>query len=146
MRTLFLIDSVAEITDAMRDHMVVTGSHGGASAARFAVAKSPFVVAFNDAGIGLEQAGIAGINLLAVHGIAAFAVAHSSARIGDARSTYESGVITHVNANAAALGVCTGQHCCDAVNALSNNFTAPSTTAVVNGAEEPSVPSSTDRA
>jgi hypothetical protein len=116
MRTLFLIDSVAEIIDSMHDHVVATGSHGGISAARFAIAKTPFIVAFNDAGVGLDHAGIAGLTLLDKHCIAAFAVAHTSARIGDARSTYEEGVITHVNACAAALGLREHQRCCEAIS------------------------------
>jgi hypothetical protein len=118
MRTLFLIDSVAEVTDGMRDHIVVTGSHGGLSAARFALAKPPFIVAFNDAGVGLDQAGIAGLALLDEHAIAAFAVAHTTARIGDARSTYEQGVIMHVNTLAVSLGIRSRQQCREALIGL----------------------------
>jgi hypothetical protein len=38
-------------------------------------------------------------------GIAAATVSAASARIGDARSTYEDGIVSRVNARAAALGL-----------------------------------------
>ena len=41
-------------------------------------------------------------------GIAAATVAAASARIGDARSTYEDGILSRVNARAAALGIAPG--------------------------------------
>ena len=61
-------------------------------------------MAFNDAGIGTDGAGIAALPWLQQHGIAALAVAHDSARIGEAASTWQDGVISAVNDAAAALG------------------------------------------
>jgi hypothetical protein len=58
---------------------------------------------FNDAGIGKDGAGIAALPLLQQHGIGAVAVAHDSARIGEAASTWDDGVISALNATAAAL-------------------------------------------
>lgn len=118
MPTLFLLDSIAEISSAMQGQWVVSGSHGGLSAARFALVHAPKLVVFNDAGGGLDQAGIAGLSLLEEHQIAAAAVAHTSARIGEAKSTFHDGVITHVNAHAYALGVRTGERCEDAIARL----------------------------
>lgn len=45
-------------------------------------------------------------------------MAHDSARIGEAESTLDDGVISHVNLLAQALGVCVGQRCLDLVEAL----------------------------
>ncbi len=50
-------------------------------------------------------AGISRLPALDARGIAAATVSAASARIGDARSTYEDGIISRVNARAAALGL-----------------------------------------
>jgi hypothetical protein len=55
---------------------------------------------------------------LEARGIAAAAVAATSARIGDARSTYEAGVISRLNARAAALGLREGMSARDFVAGL----------------------------
>ena len=60
---------------------------------------------FNDAGIGIDEAGVTRLPALDSRGIAAGTVAATSARIGDARSTYEDGILTRVNQRAAALGI-----------------------------------------
>lgn len=65
-------------------------------------------VVFNDAGIGKDNAGIAGLTMLDVQRIPAMAVAHTSARIGDAADTWEHGVISACNVSAAARGVRVG--------------------------------------
>ncbi len=108
---MILLDSIAEISPAMKGALVVSGSHGGVSAARFALAQAPAFVVFNDAGVGLDRAGIAGLALLDASGIAAATVSHESARIGEASSTLRDGVFTHVNACALALGVSVGERC-----------------------------------
>lgn len=117
-RPLHLVDSAARITPAMAGAVVVTGSHGGDSAARFALDGQPFLVVFNDAGVGLDGAGISGLQLLQAAGIAAAAVAHTSARIGHAGSTWHDGVISHAKGLAAASGVSPGRLCREALLAL----------------------------
>jgi uncharacterized protein YunC (DUF1805 family) len=121
---LFLIDSAALITPSMAGGVVVTGSHGGDSAAGFALPARPLLVVFNDAGRGLDDAGISGLRLLQEAGIAAATVAHTSARIGHASSTWNDGVVSHVNELAAALGVSAGQRCRDALQSFCS-LTAP---------------------
>jgi hypothetical protein len=64
---------------------------------------------FNDAGVGLDDAGIAGLALLQDAGLAACAVAHASACIGVAQSTLERGVVSHANAAARTLGLRLGE-------------------------------------
>ena len=75
-------------------------------------------MAFNDAGIGKDGAGIAALELLQAQGLAAALVGHHSARIGEARSTLHDGVISHCNALAAALGARAGQTCAALIDAL----------------------------
>lgn len=120
---LYLIDSAACITAAMAGGVVVTGSHGGDSAAGFALAARPFLAVFNDAGGGLDDAGISGLCALQESGIAAATVSHTSARIGHASSTWNEGVINHVNERAAALGLSPGQLCREALRTLCKTAT-----------------------
>jgi hypothetical protein len=97
---LVLLDSAAAIGATHRGAVVITGSHGGVSAARYARAFPPALVVFNDAGRGKGDAGIAGLALLQAEGIAAATVAHDSARIGEAADTLANGVLSAVNAAA----------------------------------------------
>lgn len=113
---LHLLDSVGYITPSMAGDVIVTGSHGGTSAARYALMGQPRLAAFNDAGGGRDHAGTAGLALLQAEGIAAFTVSHTSARIGEAQSTYQDGIVTHTNAAAAALGIHPGMTCQQAVS------------------------------
>jgi hypothetical protein len=113
VRRLVLIDSAAMV-DAVADAgaVIVTGSHGGlvGGVPAMALRAEGFAAAFNDAGIGIEQAGIARLAALEARGVAAITVAAGSARIGDARSTLRDGVISAVNPRAAALGAVVGAH------------------------------------
>ncbi len=104
-----LMDSIAEISTSNRGCVVVSGSHGGLSAALYAIAARPLLCVFNDAGVGKDEAGIAGLELLERHGIAACTVSHMSARIGVASSTFDDGIVSHANPSAFALGVKIGQ-------------------------------------
>ena len=112
---LRIVDSITELGHGDAGCIAVSGSHGGISSARFALAARPLLVVFNDAGIGRERAGIAALDFLQEHGIAAAAVSHDSARIGQARSTLDDGVVIHLNAMAQALGVAAGQPCAVAI-------------------------------
>jgi hypothetical protein len=111
MPTLRLIDSITELTAKEAGCIAVSGSHGGISSARFAAAARPLLSVFNDAGIGKDQAGIAGLAWLQTQGLAACTVAHSSACIGVAQSTLDQGIVNHANDLALSLGVCLGQTC-----------------------------------
>lgn len=112
----FLIDSVSAVTEEMRGQIVVTGSHGGISAAHLALAHPPALVVFNDAGVGLDNAGIRSLEILQIHGVAACTVSHLSARIGEAESTLRTGEISHANPHAQAAGIASGQTCVDAIS------------------------------
>ena len=102
---LRVVDSAAQLSASDQGCLAITGSHGGLSAARYAWVAMPWLVVFNDAGVGKDQAGIAGLAQLAQQGVAAATVSHTSARIGDASSTLADGVISYVNAPAKLLGL-----------------------------------------
>lgn len=106
---LRVVDSITELHAGDTGCVAVSGSHGGRSSARYALAARPRLSVFNDAGVGRDAAGIAALDLLQAQALAACTVAHSSARIGEAHSTLEHGVLSHVNATAHALGLRPGQ-------------------------------------
>ena len=110
---LWVLDSVTEAPGRCEGAVVVTGSHGGRSVARYALQARPLLVVFNDAGIGKDGAGIAALPLLAAAGIAACCVAHDSARIGEATSTLHDGIVSRANAAASALGARPGLRLAD---------------------------------
>jgi hypothetical protein len=103
-----LVDSITEAVGSGKGCVVVSGSHGGLSAARFALRAGVRLAVFNDAGIGKDGAGIAGLAWLQQRGVAALAVAHSTARIGDASSTWNDGIVSALNPHAEALGAHVG--------------------------------------
>jgi uncharacterized protein YunC (DUF1805 family) len=90
--------------------VVVTGSHGGLLGGRpdTALKYEALAALFNDAGIGIDEAGVTRLPALDARRIAAGTVAAASARIGDARSTYRDGILSRVNPCAAALGIVPG--------------------------------------
>jgi hypothetical protein len=110
-----VVDSITQLGPQDAGCIAVSGSHGGASAARYAVKARPLFCFFNDAGVGKDSAGLAGLDLLQENGLAGCTVAHTSARIGEARSTLETGEISHLNAAAKTLGIHVGQTCRSAI-------------------------------
>lgn len=105
---LRVVDSITELGPTDAGSVAVSGSHGGVSSARYAIAARPLLSVFNDAGVGRDGAGIAALDLMQAAGLAACTVGHQSARIGFAASTLHDGVVTHANALASALGVIVG--------------------------------------
>ena len=113
-----VIDSITELQPADAGCFALSGSHGGLSSARYAIAVRPLLSVFNDAGVGKDGAGIAGLALLQAQGLAACTVSHTSARIGQAASTLADGVVSHANAAATALGIRTRQALAPQLDAL----------------------------
>lgn len=114
MPAIRLIDSITELSTRDAGCLAFSGSHGGISSARFAADSRPLLSVFNDAGMGKDDAGIAGLAWLQTLGLAGCAVSHTSACIGIAQSTFDDGIISHANEAAHALGVRVGQACKDA--------------------------------
>lgn len=108
---IVVADSVTGLGARHRDAVLVSGSHGGVIAAHYAIIAGVRAVIFNDAGVGLHDAGIAGLPLLEGLGIAAAAVSHRTARIGDGHDTLASGIVSKANSVAAACGVHVGSPC-----------------------------------
>jgi len=104
-----IMDSITKVTPEDAGGLVVSASHGGASSGEFALEVPLKAVFFNDAGVGKEDAGIAALAMLQASGVAAGAVSHTSARIGDSQDMWDHGVVSHVNECARALGVLPGQ-------------------------------------
>ena len=102
------VDSIS-LADARDAGLVVaSGSHGGVPAGETAAAFQPTLALFNDAGFGIEQAGVAGLAILDKAGIAGATVGALSARIGDGHSTLMDGVLSKVNEAAYRLGARVG--------------------------------------
>jgi hypothetical protein len=99
------LDSIGMVVSSDAGQVLVIGSHaalhGGRPESALPVAAT--FAAFNDAGGALSR-----LPVLAARGIPAAAVDCMSARIGDARSMWETGVISDVNAPAAALRIAKG--------------------------------------
>lgn len=104
---VWALDSASLVSPEHKNAIVVTGSHGGLLGGKPETALKYDVLGalYNDAGIGKDEAGTSRLPALDTRGIAAATVSAASARIGDARSTYEDGIISRVNARAAALGL-----------------------------------------
>ncbi len=115
---IVLRDSVTKTEPGDRTCVLVTGSHGGVYAANLAARAGVRAAIFNDAGQGRDRAGVAGLDTLQELGLAAAAVAHDSARIGDAGDAWARGRLSAVNSLAAALGCAIGQPCAEAARAL----------------------------
>jgi hypothetical protein len=112
------MDSITLVGTEDAGAIVVSGSHGGSSSGEIALEIPLAAVFFNDAGIGKDDAGVAALAMLQARGIAAGTVAHTSARIGDAQDIWAHGVISRVNAAAAALGCLPGTPLREALAAL----------------------------
>ncbi len=119
-RQLVLLDSIAHIGAPCAGQVVVSGSHGGGSAAGFVLEQPapPHAVFFNDAGVGKDGAGMVALSLLEPRGVACAVYSHLSARIGDAADGRDHGVITHLNAAAGAEGLAVGMAVRDALAKL----------------------------
>jgi len=113
-----LLNSITDADISARGRVVVSGSHGGMYPAAIASHTGVHAVIFNDAGIGFEQAGIAGVRALDSGGMAAAAVACHSAEIGSATDALAHGVISFANDHARLVGVTLGMAAHDATALL----------------------------
>lgn len=105
-KAIVLIDSAALVEPGDAGCIVVTGSHGGLVGRRpeTALRVDALAAFFNDAGVGCESAGLGRLPVLEMRSIGAVVVAADSARIGDARSTLDDGIISFCNSVAERLG------------------------------------------
>lgn len=120
-REVWALDSITLSRPEDRRAVIVTGSHGALLGGRNddgLPAADVFAAFFNDAGGGKDDAGVARLPVLDARGIAAAAVSCDTARIGDGRSTYDTGVITRLNETARRLELKEGMSAREAVARL----------------------------
>lgn len=118
-----LLDSLGDLESDNKNSILVCGSHCGGNSDLARQVKNCHVKAvfLNNAGVGKNQAGIRGlVNYEAEH-ILACAVDHNSAEIGVSRDTWDSGVISHINALAQAFGIKIGDSVKETVDKLVNS-------------------------
>ena len=115
-------DSIVMLVPEDAGQVVVTGSHAALFRGRpdHGVSMDVKAIFFSDGGIGLDEAGVTRLPFLDTRGIPAGAVSVASAPIGDSRALYREGVLSRVNATAAALGITPGQTLRQAIASLTD--------------------------
>ncbi|MGI9525367.1 MAG: hypothetical protein ACR2PG_27365 [Hyphomicrobiaceae bacterium] len=121
-----VLDSVTHLRPNDRGRAAHCASHGGIYAGYYAAKMGVGAVILNDAGIGREAAGLAGVKLLDQLRVPAATISHRSARIGDGADGAARGVLSFVNQTAADLGLDVGMACADAMTLLSKADLVPS--------------------
>ncbi len=119
-RQVWGLDSASLVVAEDVGRVLICGSHGallpGNDAAALGI--EAFAAVFHDAGVGADGGGITRLPVLDRDGIAGATIAGDSARIGDARSVWQTGVISHLNPRAQALGGRVAMSCQDFVAAI----------------------------
>jgi hypothetical protein len=110
-RAIVLMDSASLVRPEDEGQIVVTASHGAliGGRAQMALQVRAFAAVYSDAGVGIDEAGISRLPALDGMGIAGVTVSARSARIGDAQSVYDDGIISHVNETARRLDASPGE-------------------------------------
>lgn len=98
--------------------VLCAGAHSGLSVVGYVKRLRPLGFLLSDGGMGKNRSGVAGLDPLDDAGIAGASVNALTARMGDGRSTYFDGVVSAVNARAAAKGVAIGQTAIEAADLL----------------------------
>jgi len=106
---IWALDSVGLALPGDAGRVLVFGSHGALHGGRAdsAIPVPALAAAFHDAGASAEV--MTRLPALAARGIPAVTVSAASARIGDARSMWETGIVSHVNAPAVTRGARGGE-------------------------------------
>jgi len=123
---IVVLDSVVLLTEANKGCVAFCASHGGDYAGYFAAKMGVSAVILNDAGIGKEAAGLAGVKMLDKLGVPSATVSHRSARIGDGKDGAARGVLSFVNSTAAQQGLKVGMTCASALELLASQDLPPS--------------------
>ena len=115
---LIIVNTTAEVNQGNVNDVIITGSHCGINCGEHLAHHNIKGTIGNDAGMGKEKAGIAGLKFLEEHGIPAAAVDCMSAHIGNGTSTYEQGRISAVNKAAEKLGITIGMSAREAADRM----------------------------
>ncbi len=103
------LPSCSNATAAHAGAVIVSGSYGGKYNAFNAAKWGIRGVIMNDAGVGADKAGIAGLPYLDQIGLPAATASAETCHIGDGEHILAHGIISHVNRAAAALGCFPGE-------------------------------------
>jgi hypothetical protein len=120
--------SCSNATLAHAGTVIVSGSYGGKYNAFNAAKWGIRGVIMNDAGVGADKAGIAGLPYLDQIGLPAATASAETCHIGDGEHTLTHGIISHVNQAAAALGCGPGEtvrNCAERLRAATVPLAAP---------------------
>jgi len=119
-RGLVLVDSASMVVPEDTNQVVLTGSHGGLIGGdpKFAIKAPVYAAFYSDAGIGIEDWGLSRLPALDARDIAGVTLDCMSFRIGDARSGYATGIVSHLNKRAQQLGITQGMTAKSAVQTL----------------------------
>lgn len=119
-REVWALDSVTLARAEDRRAILVTGSHGALMGGNTdsVLDVDVFAAFFNDAGGGKDGAGFSRLGGLDKRGVAAGTVSCNTARIGDGRSSYDTGVLSRINAVATRLELREGMSVREAVARL----------------------------
>ena len=115
---LIIVDTTSDVHEGNDTDVIVTGSHSGINSCEYLAGHNIKGAIGNDAGMGKENAGIAGMEILEEQGIPAAAVSCLSARIGNGTSTYEQGKISAVNETGKKLGITIGMSAREAADKM----------------------------
>ena len=118
---IIIANSATSLTEENKNDVVVDGSHCGLNVGHMMVATGVRGMIGNDAGRGLEDAGIASLKFLEEHGIPAASVVSMSAEIGNGTSTYAEGEISVANEVARKLGITVGMSAKEAADKMFEN-------------------------
>ncbi len=113
-----ILDSVTKLGPEHAGQVAVCASHGGVYAAWCAAEAGVRAVILNDAGIGKDEAGVAGLVWAETIDLPVVALDHRSCRIGDGCDAWARGIVSRVNRPAASLGVAPGQSTREAADRL----------------------------
>ena len=115
---LIIVDTNSDIHEGNDGDVIITGSHTSRGNGPYLAGFSIKGVIGHDAGMGKNNAGIAGLTILEEHGIPAATVSSITAYIGNGTSTYEQGKISAANEAAKKLGIVVGMSAKEAADKM----------------------------
>lgn len=125
LTAVVVLDSVTKLQADHRSAVVIAASHGGAYSGYLAASAGISAIILNNSGIGKDASGVAALDYLQACGVAAAAVDHFSARIGDGADMMDNGLISHANACALQHGCEPGMRVSQAARLLATLSLAP---------------------
>lgn len=118
-RTVVCTDSIAfGLPEDRAATVLVTAGHTGRSAVPYLERVLPHAFICSDGGMGRNRSGVAALPILDARGVPGAAVDARTARMGDALSSWSTGIISATNALARQAGVTEGMSCRDAAALL----------------------------